>query len=301
LRVFITGASGYIGGSVAVRLIGAGHTVRGLTRSSDKAEALRRLEIEPVIGSLDDRDLLADEARRADAVVNAADSDHRGAAEALVAALAGSGKPLLHTSGSSIVGDTAKGEVSDKVFEDDTSFTPTPDKAARVAIDRLVLDAAARGVRPAVLCNTLIYGRGLGPHADSIQIPTLVREARRGGVPRHVGRGLNVWSTVHIADVAELYLLVLENSAASGFMFVENGEASFRDMASAIGAALGLGPAQPWPVEEAIAELGYARAVYSLGSNSRVRGKRARALGWQPRHASALDWIARELPGTSGD
>ena len=79
-------------------------------------------------------------------------------------------------------------------------------------------------------------------------------------------------------------------------MFVENGEASFRDMVGAIGRRLGLGEAQPWPIEDAIREWGPDRATYALGSNSRVRGRRARALGWAPRHASVLDWIAREMP-----
>ena len=79
------------------------------------------------------------------------------------------------------------------------------EETARVAIDRFVVGAAERGVRSAVLCNTLIYGRGLGPHEDSIQIPALLGQAKRSGVPRHVGRGLNVWSTVHIEDVADLY------------------------------------------------------------------------------------------------
>ncbi|GAA0593435.1 NAD-dependent epimerase/dehydratase family protein [Craurococcus roseus] len=296
MKVFVTGAAGYIGGSVAARLAEAGHAVRGLVRSPEKAEAVRAFGIEPVPGDLDDRDLLAAEARRADGVVNAASSDHRGAVEALVEALAGSGKPLLHTSGSSIVGDDARGEFSDKVFEEDTPVAPTGGRAARVAIDRFVVGAAERGVRSAVLCNTLIYGRGLGPHQDSIQVPALVQQAKKSGVPRHVGRGLNVWSTVHIEDVADLYRLVLENPEARGFMFVENGEASFRDIVAAIGRRLGLGEPQPWPIEDAIREWGPDRATYALGSNSRVRGRRARALGWAPRHSSVLEWIAREMP-----
>jgi nucleoside-diphosphate-sugar epimerase len=78
-------------------------------------------------------------------------------------------------------------------------------------------------------------------------------------------------------------------------MFVESGEASFRDMANAIGRALGLGLAQPWPIEAAIDEWGYERAVYALGSNSRVRALRARGLGWSPAHHSVLDWLDAEL------
>jgi len=157
MKIFVTGAGGYIGGSVAARLVQAGHKVRGLVRDPAKADALRRLGIDAVLGNLEDGALLAMEARRAEAVVNAADSDHRGAVDVLVEALAGSGKDLLHTSGSSVVGDDARGEPSDKVFDDDSPVEPTPEKAARVAIDRHVIAAAERGVRSVVLCNSLIY------------------------------------------------------------------------------------------------------------------------------------------------
>ena len=148
-----------------------------------------------------------------------------------------------------------------------------------------------------MLCNGLIYGHSLGlPGAESVQLPRLAEHARRTGKARRVGRGLNRWSTVHVTDVAELYLLAVEKAEAGLFCLVESGEAAFRDMADANGYALGLGPAEPMPPEEAIAEWGRAHAVFSLGSNSRVRGRRARdRLGWSPRHGSAVEWIPREL------
>jgi nucleoside-diphosphate-sugar epimerase len=298
MRVFITGAGGYIGGTVAALLMARGHRVTGLARSPEKAEQLRTAGIEPVIGTLDDTRALADVARRTDAVVNAADSDHRAAAAALIEALAGSGKPLLHTSGISILGDKAGGERSDRIFTEDTAFEPAAEKAARVAIDRLVREAAQRHVRSVVLCNPLIYGRGLGLHPDSVQIPTLAEQARRSGVARYIGRGLNIWSHAHVEDVAELYLLALEQAPAGSFYFVENGEVSFRDMTAAVAAAFGLGPAQSWTIDAAIAAWGYQRAVFSLGSNCRVRSDRARReLGWRPKHSSVIDWIRQDLTG----
>ena len=96
--------------------------------------------------------------------------------------------------------------------------------------------------------------------------------------------------------MAEFYLLAVEKADAGLFCFVENGEAAFRDMTDAIGNALGLGPVEPMAPEEAIAAWSRAHAVFSLGSNCRVRGRRARTrLGWSPRHGSAVEWIREEL------
>jgi len=290
MRIFVTGANGYIGGAVAASLAGAGHRVRGLVRDKVKADAVAACGIAPVIGTLDDGPLLRDEARAADAVVNAASSDHRGAVEALLAAFAGSGKAFIHSSGSSIVADLAMGEPSDRIFHESDTVTPVADKAARVAIDRAVTGAG--GI---VLCNTMIYGKALGPPAQSVQIPALVRQAKASGVVRYVGRGLNRWSNVHLADVVALYGLALEKAPAGAFIYVESGEESLGAIAQAIAARLHLGAAQPWSADAAVAAWGYNMATYSLGSNSRVRGTVAAALGWSPKRRSILDWIANEL------
>ncbi|MGF6371864.1 nucleoside-diphosphate-sugar epimerase [Paraburkholderia sp. RAU6.4a] len=299
LKIFVTGASGFIGGSIAAHLARAGHQVRGLIRKPEHSGELQRLGIEPVLGTLDDRALLIAEAQAADAVINAASSDHEGAVRALIDGLAGSGKVFLHTSGSSIVGDASGGEAGEaRIYHEDALPTPTADKAARVAIDQLVLGAAQRNVRSAVLCNTLIYGHGAVAGSASVQLPRLVRQAQKSGVVRHVGSGGNVWSNVHIDDVAELYRLALDKTPAGTFYFVESGEASFRDMSAAIARAMKLGAPQDWPLEDAKQEWGYEMASYGLGSNSRVRGERARKLlGWQPRRRSVIEWIERDMTG----
>ena len=293
MRIFLTGANGFIGGAVACALIAAGNKVRGLVRDKAKAELVAAYGVEAVIGSLDDAAVLQAEARAADAVINAASSDHRGAVEVLIAAMAGSGKPFIHSSGSSIVADLAMGEPSARIFDETTPIEALPEKTARVAIDRLVRTAA--GVRSVVLCNTMIYGHALGPPAQSVQIPALVRQAKASGVVRHIGRGLNYWSNVHIADVAALYVLALAKAPAGTFMYVESGEEALGEIAKAIAARLGLGAAQSWSAEEAIAAWGRNLAVFSLGSNSRVRGKTAAELGWSPTRRSVMQWIANEM------
>jgi nucleoside-diphosphate-sugar epimerase len=197
---------------------------------------------------------------------SAASSDHRGAVVALISGLSGSGKPLIHSSGSSIVADLAMGEPSDRIFDEMTPIVPLTERAARIAIDQLVLTAP--GIQSVVLCNSMIYGSALGSPAESVQIPALVRQAKVSGVARYIGRGLNRWSNVHIADVAALYVLAIARAPAGSFMYVESGE-------------------------EALGEI--VRAIAALGSNSRVRGRAAVNLGWLPAHRSITRWIASDL------
>jgi nucleoside-diphosphate-sugar epimerase len=297
MKIFITGASGYIGGTLALRLQAAGHTIRGLCRDHEKAERLHQLGIAPVMGTLDDGEVLAAEARAADAVINAASSDHRPCLEALIADLKGSGKALIHTSGSSVIGDYAKGNsASDKVFSDYDELEVAPLKGARRDIDLLVLGAHTQGIRSMVICASLIYGRGSGLNPDSVQIPTLARLAKESGKVQVIGKGLNLWSNIHIDDLADLYVLALEQGRAGSFYFAENGENSFGELGQAIADRLKLGPVQSLDADLAAESWGPASAYFTFGSNSRVRGKRARTeLGWQPYRQSALAWIETEL------
>jgi nucleoside-diphosphate-sugar epimerase len=295
MRVFVTGASGYIGGSVAVRLVAAGHRVSGLVRSAEAAAKVQALGIAPVRGTLVDREVLSAAARAADAVINAADADNRDVVDALLPALAGTGKLFLHTSGSSIVGDNAGGEPSAKVYDEDTPVAPLPDKLLRVGINQRVQAAAKDGVRGVVLCPPLIYGTGHGPHEESIQVPKLIALARKSGVARHVGRGLNIWSNVHIDDLVDLYLLAIEKAPPGGFFYAENGEASMKALAEAISRMLGFGGVtQPIALEDAMKEWGGVGAAFTFGSNSRVRAVRARSvLGWRPKGQALLDDVER--------
>jgi nucleoside-diphosphate-sugar epimerase len=293
MRVLMTGASGYIGGSVASALLGSGHEVVGLVRSDERAAQVRARGIEPLIGALDDGALLADAARSVDAVINAANAEHRGVVEAILPALAGTGKAFLQTSGSSVVADLAAGEPTEKVYDEDTPVRPLPGRSARVALNELVLAAARDGIRAVVLCPSLIYGAGSGVNPRSIQIPWLIALAKKHGVPKHVGRGLNIWSNVHIDDLVDLYLLAFDKAPAGAFYYVENGENSMREACRAMGRMLGLGErTEPMTLAEAAAEWGEGAVNYTMGSNSRVRAARARReLGWAPHRPALLEDI----------
>ena len=226
-------------------------------------------------------------------MINAANSDNAFVAHALLEGLKGTAKTLIQTSGSSVVGKYEIGEASEDTFDEDTPFTPQPEKAMRVAIDNQVLAAAREGVRSIVIRPTLIYGRGIGVASTSVQLPKLIDVAKKHGVPRHVGRGLNIWGHVHIADVADLFLLALEQAQPGSLFYAENGEANFKAVAQSIGRMLGLGDStRDWPIGEAVEGLGPG-AYLSFGSNSRVRGKRSRELGWKPTGGTLFDEIEK--------
>jgi nucleoside-diphosphate-sugar epimerase len=283
MRVFIVGAAGYIGGSVAARLVSQGHEVHGLTRSLETADQLKARGIVPVLGSNTDVATLRCAANAADVVINAADVENNYPVATILAALRGTSKRFIQTSGSSVVGDKSAGEYSHKVFHEDTPLDTLPEKIVRTAIHRQVLSAAHEGVHSIVICPPLIYGKGSGVNPDSVQIPKMIKQAQQHGVARYVGKGEHVWSYVHIDDVVDAYLLALEKSPAGSFYYLENGEANFQAITASIGKLLGVKNGS-WTIDEAVAEWGPQAAWFALGSNSRVRADKARRmLGWQPK------------------
>src|SRR5829696_4215400 len=162
MHIFITGATGYIGGAVAARLLADGHRVFGLARTPEKARALAARGIAPVAGALVDLGTLREAAQAADAVINAASADDSMVAHVLVQALEGSGKPLLHTSGTSVAADRALGERSDVVFTEDMPLQTLPERLLRIEVERSVLGAAGRGVRSVVIRPALLTAAGRG-------------------------------------------------------------------------------------------------------------------------------------------
>ncbi|MDE0779701.1 MAG: NAD-dependent epimerase/dehydratase family protein [Alphaproteobacteria bacterium] len=294
MNIFVTGATGYIGGTVSSRLLDAGHKIHGLARNQERAERLEERGIIPVLGSLEDFDVLHDAAQAADAVINAANADNPFAARVLVDALRGSGKTLLHTSGTSTVADNANGAYSDAIYHEDSILDPLPEKTGRIAIDRMVCGAAHDGVRAVVLSPCLIYGKGLGVRPDSIQVPMFIEIAKTSGVPRHLGAGENLWSHVHIEDCADAYMAAFEHATAGSYFYIEAGEASMGDLSLAVGRLLGMEPrTESLTLSDAVRAWGPPMA-HGMGSNVRVRADKARAiLGWESKGPGLLDDIAQ--------
>ena len=293
MKVLVTGATGYIGGSVAERLIASGHQVVGLVRSAESIPLLKDRGIESVLGSLDDPEILTKAAHEADAVIHAASADHPGAVVTLIAALERSGKTLICTTGSGIVADSAAGEhAGSVVYTEDTYLEPVPFRRPRVAMNRLVREAAIdKGIRSVVICPSMIYGKGRGLQPDSDQLPKIIALSKQVSAGVYFGKGLNRYSNVHIDDLVELYLLALEKAPGGSFFFAENGDASFKEIAEMISRSLGLGgKTVSVSVEDVVRQYGDA-GRYGVTSNSLVRAVNARRLGWSPKAPSLAEYF----------
>ena len=293
MRVFVTGATGYVGTAVAEALRAAGHEVVGLARSDDAAARLAGAGCAALRGTLTDADVLARGAREADAVIHLAATGGADQAEvdtaavrALLDALAGSGKPFLYTSGVWVLGPTG-----DVVADEDAPANPAALVAWRPALEREVVDAAARGIRSVVIRPGVVYGRGGGTPGG------FIASGRKKGVVRYVGDGRQRWPFVHVDDLAALYVLALD--APAGTVLNAAGPSlPVREVAEAAARATGA-RAEAWPLEEARARLGpYADA---LALDQQVSAERARALGWRPSRPSVLEELVGSPSTSSAD
>jgi nucleoside-diphosphate-sugar epimerase len=286
MRVFVTGASGFIGSAVIPELLAAGHRVVGLARSDSSAAALLAAGAEVLHGSLEDLGSLRAGAARSDGVIHLAfihdftrfeqsvRIEHR-AIEALGGALEGSGKPLAIASG--VLG-LAPGRVATE--RDSTEGSASPRIASMVA----GLAFASRGVRSSLVrLAPSVHGPG-----DHGFVPMLVAIAREKGVAGYVGDGSQRWPAVHRLDAARLFRLALEKAPAGSCVhgIAEEGVA-VRAIAEVIGRHLKV-PVASVPREDARAHFGFLGAFLGVdgpASNALTR----ELLGWQPTHPGLIE------------
>jgi nucleoside-diphosphate-sugar epimerase len=277
MRVFVTGASGWIGSAVVPELLGAGHQVLGLARSDASAAAITAAGAEALRGDLDDLETLRTGAASSDGVIHLAfihdftqfeasvGADRR-AIETMGAALEGSGRSLVIASGTPAVPGQVATERDDAV--------PSSPAAARMANARAALDTAARGVRSSVV------GLPRTVHGDGDRhgfIPRLIGFARDKGVSGYVGDGSNRWPAVHVLDAAHLFRLAVEQAPAGSRLHAVGDEGvPIREIAEVIGRHLNL-PTASVPAEE-FGFLGQILAIDQPASAALTR----ELLGWRP-------------------
>ncbi|MCE9673625.1 SDR family oxidoreductase [Myxococcus stipitatus] len=294
MRVFVTGASGHIGSVVVRELLSAGHQVVGLARSDASAATLKTAGAEVRRGSLDDLDALREAAATAEGVIHLAfkhdiafTGDYAGAVaadlraiEAMGAALEGSGKPFVGTSGTLSLAKAVSGRAA---TEDDV--LPS---GPRIDAENAVVALGKRGVRSSVIRLSPTVHSALDRQGF---VPSLIAMARKNGFAAYVGAGANRWPAVHTLDAARLYRLALEKAPAGSRLHgVAETGVPFHDIAEAIGRGLGL-PARSVSAEDASRYLGFLSAFAQLDdptSSERTR----EILGWRPTHPGLLADLA---------
>ncbi|KAH6639965.1 hypothetical protein BKA67DRAFT_528460 [Truncatella angustata] len=310
LHIFVTGASGYVGRHFTKLAIASGHTVHGLSRSSNGDEILKSLGATPIRGDLSKHELLKAEASKADAVVhlawnhdfsldmNKVADDDIAAVDAIMSVLSGTGKPLIHTSGVGGYVETADGSAA---TEDVPKQTGVPLLDARGRAERNLLDRD--DVHGALIrLAPYVYGNG-----GSGFLVIWMSEALRHGESLYVEDGGNkAKSTVHVEDVAELYLQAIQY-AGKGEIYngVSSAETTGKQMAEAVGEVMGV-PTRAVTFEEGVGKFGqfltFFNAIAANVSSQKARDQ----LHWQPHGPAFLEdvkngsykAVAKELKDT---
>ncbi|WP_250511148.1 SDR family oxidoreductase [Caballeronia sp. GACF4] len=280
MRIFLTGATGFIGSALVTELIRAGHQVLGMTRSDAGAQTLEKAGAEVYRGTLEEPDSLVAGAAQADAVIHTAfdhdfsrfvencEKDKRVIA-ALGSALEGSDRPLVITSGTGMGGGAHGEAASEDVFN---ASHPNPRIASELA-GHALLDA---GINVSVVRLPQVHN----PFKQGLITP-LVEVARKKGVSAYVGDGQNRWPAGHLSDVARLYRLVVEKGER-GARYHAVGEegVSSREIAESLGRGLKL-PAVSVAPEEAAAHFGWMAMFVGLDMPASSALTQAR-LDWHP-------------------
>jgi nucleoside-diphosphate-sugar epimerase len=277
VRIFVTGATGFIGSAVVPELINAGHQVLGLTRSDAGAKALTAAGAQVHRGELTDLESVRKGAAQSDGVIHLAfirdfskfkencEVDKR-AIEAMGSLLAGSNRPLIVTSGTAGLG--APGQLATEDLDVPQNF-PYPRVSEQTAL-------SLKGVKASVVRLPQVHD----PVKQGL-VTYLIAVAREKGVSAYVGEGRNRWSAAHVADVARLYKLVLEkNEAGAKYHAVAEEGVSMRDIAEAIGRGLKI-PAKSVSPKEVQSHFGWLAmfATHDLQASSDITRKK---LGWNP-------------------
>ena len=284
MNVALTGATGFVGSHVLTELHKHGHEVTALVRDDAQADVVATRGATPTVVDLYDRPAVASVLRTADGAIHTASPGDGTSADldsavvdAVLDAFAGTGKPYLHISGVWIYG-------TNPVISEESPFNPPALVAWKEPIERRVLDA--RDVRGVVIVSGVAYGDGGGA------IPGLLLGSPRDDAGNLVmlGTGQQHWSTVHVADLADVFRRVLEHDSARGYYLIGNAvNSTVAELTEAAAVAAGAPGAVPGSDDEARARLGDYFAELLLLDQSTVAAKARTELDWSPSHPALVD------------
>jgi nucleoside-diphosphate-sugar epimerase len=281
MKIFLTGASGYIGSAVAEKLKGRGYEVTSLARNDETAAKLAANKIEAIRGELSDFEVLRKSAQDADAVIHTAfrhDFDDFNDAVKLEREviknfgefLAQTNKPLIVTSGSSVLGDTRA-----NLADEDYPFDQNSSRVSRGESERDVLQLSSKGIRSIVLRLPLfVYGR-----SGSSFLPFLINQAKKENLANYIESGEHKVSAVHVEDAADLYLIALETSTAKGLYNVAAESVSMKEISESIAQLLNI-KAKSISTEKARSQFGKMYEFLSV-NNQLDATKAKRDLKWE--------------------
>ncbi|MFJ7078938.1 NAD-dependent epimerase/dehydratase family protein [Streptomyces sp. NPDC098781] len=291
MKALVIGATGYVGSRIAGDLSAHGYETFGLARSAKAAETLRKAGIKPVLGDANRLGELSGLIADFGIVVFTAMvpfDDETEIMRQLVSCLR-TGQNLIFISGSGVVSlDARDGAWNDNTFAEDAAFPfpALPTRRIRLGTEQLVRDSAERGLRAFVIRPPLIWG-----HGASIQIPQFFESARLTGAVCYLGQGLNLYSHVHVDDVATVTRLAVQRGTPGAVYHAVAGEVNFKTIAEAVATVVGC-PTRSLDYEEACELWGAPWVDMGLAVNSRIRGPRARKdLGFAPRHVDLVEDI----------
>lgn len=289
MRVLVFGGSGYIGRHLIKELVSQDYQVDAFIRRESGADQMIELGARPALGSIETGEGIEAMVAGADAVIWAAqlmlEDEHRFVGS-LLQMLRQTGKAFIFTGGTSLLSRPTNGDWDENSYAEDEPFQPRKQIAPRLEIENMVRAAAGDGFRPMCIRPSLVWGNG-----GSQIIRDFYHSAKATGAVCHIGRGLNVYTNVHVEDVAVMYRLMLEKGVGGALYHAASGEVSYGVMAGAIARHLGVGT-RSVTIAEGIEIWDKFMAGVVLCSCSKVRAPRARAeLGWVP-HEDRLDILS---------
>jgi nucleoside-diphosphate-sugar epimerase len=290
MRILVLGATGYLGSHIARQCVQAGHEVSGLSRNKDRDGTVSGTGAVPLRGDLADRDGVIDMMREHDATIYAAQlmlQDEFDTIMAMLRALDGRGHSFIFTSGTGLLSQRTDGAWSEDSFAEDEPFIPSKYIGLRLVTETMVRErGSSGGIRAMVVRPPMIWGDGGCGH-----LRMFYTDAGRSGDVGYLGAGLNLYSNVHVDDLAEVYRLALEKGTPGALYHAVAGECDNRTLAHAVARDLGL-TARSVDFAEGVRRWGKFETLIGMATSSRSRSPRTRRdLGWGPRQLDILDDI----------